>query len=152
MTRTQDSGTTSSGLVEMQTYQTYTGKQTPISGHSYPVSINQLFLDTFSDIGCEQIVDFPTRVDNTLDIFGANRPSIIERCVSPPDKSGHDIVHVDSWVLPARKKPVRRKVYLSKKAKKQAMEEGLAKFTEKFTKDFSTSYECALEWLQSEMH
>ena len=46
---------------------------------------------------------------------------------------------VDSSVLPARKKPVRRKVYLWKWAHKQTMDEDLTRFTEIFTKDFSTS-------------
>ena len=53
-----------------------------ISGHNYPVSMDQLFLEIFSDIGCKHIVDFPTRIDSTLDIFITNRPSLIERCVS----------------------------------------------------------------------
>ena len=71
-------------------------------------------------------------------IFGTNRPSLIEQCVSLPDMSDHDVVRVDSCVLPARKKPV-RKVDLWKRKNKQAMEKDLAKFTEKVTKDFSTS-------------
>ena len=46
--------------------------------------INQLFLNTFRDIGCEKIVDFPTRIDNTMNILDSNRPSLIEWCVSLP--------------------------------------------------------------------
>ena len=49
-------------------------KTDTVTRHNYTASINQLFSDTFSDIGCEQIVDFPTRIDNTVDIFGTNRP------------------------------------------------------------------------------
>ena len=69
--------------------------------HNYTASINQLFSDTFNDIGCEQIVDFPTRIDNTLDIFGTNRSSLIDRCVPLPGISGDDVVLVDFSVLPA---------------------------------------------------
>ena len=36
-------------------------KTDTVTGHNYPASINQLFSDTFNDIGCEQIVDIPTR-------------------------------------------------------------------------------------------
>ena len=32
-----------------------------IKGHQYSIPINQKFIDTFSDIGAEQIVNFPTR-------------------------------------------------------------------------------------------
>ena len=53
-----------------------------ISGYSYPVSINQFFLDNFSDTGCEHIVDFSTMIDNTLDIFGTIRLSVIGWCIS----------------------------------------------------------------------
>ena len=88
-------------------------KSDTITGHRYSAPINQLYTDTINDIGCEQIVDFPTRTDNTLGIFCTNRPSLIDRCVSLPGISDHYIVLValDS-VLLARKKPVRRKTYL----------------------------------------
>ena len=66
----------------------------------------------------DQVIDFPTRIDNTLDIFGTNRPSLIDRCVPLPGISDHDVVLVDSIVLPAGKKPVRRKVYLWKRTNK----------------------------------
>ena len=82
-------------------------------------------------------MDFPTKSDSTLDIFGTNRPSLRERCVSLPGISDYDVVLVGSCVLPARKKPVRKKTNLWKRANKQDVEEDLAKFTEKFTKDFS---------------
>ena len=107
--------------------------------HNYTASINQLFSDTFNDIGCEQIVDFPTRIDNTLDIFGTNRSSLIDRCVPLPGISDDDVLLVDSSVLPACKKPVRRKDYLWKRASKQDMEEELTKFIVKFSKDFTST-------------
>ena len=83
-------------------------KTDTITGHGYPASINHLYTDTINDIGCEQIVDFPTRLDNTLDIFCTNRPSLIDRCVPFPGLGDHNIVLVDSSVLPSRKKPVKR--------------------------------------------
>ena len=75
-----------------------------------------------------------------------NRPYLIDRCIPLPGISDHDVVLVDSSVLPARKKPVRRKVYLWKRANKQDMEEDLTKFTENFTKDFSTSTPVNMLW------
>ena len=65
-------------------------KTDTITGHSYPISINQTYIDTFNHIGSEQIVNFPTRVNNILDVFCTNRPSLIDRCT--PGLSDHDIV------------------------------------------------------------
>ena len=84
-------------------------------------------------------MDFSTRIDNTLDIFGTNRSSLIERCVYLQGISDQDIVLEESCVLPVREKPVRRKIYLWKRANTQVEEEDLAKLTEKFIKDYSTS-------------
>ena len=53
---------------------------------------------------------------------------------------------VNSSVLPAHKKPLRKKVYMWKRANKQAMEEDLTKFIEKFTKDLSTSTHVNMLW------
>lgn len=70
-------------------------KSDTIAGHSYSVPINQLYTDTINDIGFEQIVDFPTRIDNTLDIFCNNRLSQIDRWVPLPGIIHHDIVLVE---------------------------------------------------------
>ena len=46
------------------------------------------------DVGSQQMVDFPPRNDNTLDIldiFCTNRPSLEQRCVPIPGLSEHDI-------------------------------------------------------------
>ena len=55
-----------------------------ISGHSYPTHMNQCLLNTVCDIGLKRIVRFPTRRENTLDIFLTNRPSLIEKCKPVP--------------------------------------------------------------------
>ena len=78
-------------------------KSDTINGNRYSTTINQLYTDTINDIGCEQMVDFPTRIDNTLDIFCTNRPSLVDRCIPLPGLSDHDTVLVDCKVLPARK-------------------------------------------------
>jgi hypothetical protein len=38
-----------------------------IINRQYPIKTNQTFLEIVADNGLEQIVDFPTRKDNTLD-------------------------------------------------------------------------------------
>ena len=42
-----------------------------------------------------QTVNFSTRIDNILDIFGTNGPSLLERCVTLPGIIDHDVVLLD---------------------------------------------------------
>jgi hypothetical protein len=110
-----------------------------IRGHQYSIPINQTFIDTFNDIGSEQIVNFPTRNDNTLDIFCTNRPTLVERCSPIPGISDHDIVTVDSDIVPRRQKPVQRRIYLWKKANIPAMNEDLNNFSQHFIQEHNSS-------------
>ena len=45
-----------------------------IMGHQYPLSLNECFLDFQEDNLFVQFVTFPTRNNNTLDIFATNCP------------------------------------------------------------------------------
>ena len=110
-----------------------------IKGHQYPIPINQQFLDTFNDIGVEQVVDFPTRNNNLLDIFCTNRPSLVDRCSPIPGISDHDIVLVDSNIIPKRQKPIQRRIFLWKKANTDAMKNELSTFSDKFTQEYNTT-------------
>ena len=78
-------------------------KSDSIEGHNYPATINQDYLDLVSDIGSQQIIDFPTRQQNILDIFITNRPSLICKSTSLPGLSDHDVVCVDSNIIPQRR-------------------------------------------------
>ena len=71
-----------------------------IVSNNYTKCINQIFLDTLKDIAYQQIVDFPTRLGNILDIFATNRPSLIGKCSSLPGLSDHDIVMIDTNIIP----------------------------------------------------
>ena len=85
----------------------------------YPRRIRQTYLDVASDLGLEQMVDFPTRGDNTLDLTFTSHPSYQERWKPLPHisaKSDHDIVLFDSAHQPVRARPKRRTIYLWKKA------------------------------------
>ena len=66
------------------------GKTNTVSIHQYTKQINEHFLDTFSMLGLSQMVTFPTRLDNTLDVFLTNRPSLVNRCEPVPGISDHD--------------------------------------------------------------
>jgi hypothetical protein len=47
-----------------------------ITGNKYPRDINEHFIDTKSDMGLSQIINFQTREEVTLEIFLTNRPNI----------------------------------------------------------------------------
>ena len=46
-----------------------------IGGHSYPLAINELVLDMSAQCGFTQMVNFPTRERNILDLFFTTHPS-----------------------------------------------------------------------------
>ena len=44
------------------------------------------------DCGFAQIVNFPTRNDNILDLLFTNRPTLVQECYSTPGISDHKII------------------------------------------------------------
>ena len=50
---------------------------TRTEGTQYPSRISQAFLDIVSDNSLEQMVDFPTRKDKTLDLLFTSHPSYV---------------------------------------------------------------------------
>ena len=60
-------------------------KDNTITGSKhYPRRVSQTYLDVASDLGLEQMVDFPTRGDNTLDLIFTSHSSYQERCKPLP--------------------------------------------------------------------
>ena len=64
------------------------------TGHSYPLNLNNTFLDFLSDNALSQMVTTPTRGSNILDIFVTNRPSLVETCDTIDGISDHEAVLV----------------------------------------------------------
>ena len=62
----------------------------------------------------EQIVDFPTRLDNTQDLVFTTHRSLVNKCKPLPGISDHDIVLVDTNIRIDRTKQTKRKIYLWK--------------------------------------
>ena len=56
----------------------------------YLKDINDCFLDTFLSCNLEQIVDFPTRGTNTLEIVATNRPNLVNKCTPNMGISDHE--------------------------------------------------------------
>ena len=114
-------------------------KSSTVTGHNYLLSINNAFIDLMYDLGSEQIVDFPTRSSNTLDIFVTNRPTLVNKCIPIPGLSDHDIVMVDANIVPARQKPPKRLIYLWKQCNLTDMEQDLHQSVQGFLKVSTTS-------------
>jgi hypothetical protein len=53
-------------------------------------------------LGIDQIVDFPTRKDNILDLFCTNQSSLINKVKSIPGNSDHNIILVGASCNPKR--------------------------------------------------
>ena len=70
-----------------------------ISGHSYPVSLNQSFLDLIHDNAFTQMVDSPTRGSHILNIFLTNRPSLVHSCTVIDGISDHEAVFVLTSIM-----------------------------------------------------
>lgn len=111
-----------------------------ITSSQYPTRVNQAFLDIIADNGLEQIVDFPTRKDNTLDLMLTSHPAFKQRCKPLPSigNSDHDIVLLDIACKPIKPKPVRRKIYIWKKADIPKIKEDITTFEHTFKE---TAYE-----------
>ena len=84
------------------------------------------------DVGSQQMVDFPTGNDNTLDIFCTNRPFLVQRCLTVPGLSDHNFALVHTNILPARRKPTQRLVYFWKSANLEGMKEDICDFGHSF--------------------
>ena len=94
-------------------------KRSTVTNKFYPHRVSQTYLDIAQELGLEEMVDFPTRQENTLDLVLTSHPGFKIRCkpllpVGP--KSDHDIVLFDTSHQPYRPGPPRRKIYLWKKA------------------------------------
>lgn len=101
----------------------------------YPGKVSQHFLDLTADMGLEQVVDFPTRGDNILDLVLTSHPGYKERCKPLPPitaKSDHDIVLFDLSLQPVRTRPKRRTIYLWKKANIQGIKQAFSGYGSSF--------------------
>ena len=87
-----------------------------LTTNQYTHSISYSFWDTLATTGLQQIVNFPTRNNNTLDVVLTNRPSFVKQCVGMPGLSDHDTVFVETSSRALRHKPARRKILLWKHA------------------------------------
>ncbi|CAH1238779.1 Hypp5632 [Branchiostoma lanceolatum] len=82
------------------------------------------------DLGLDQLVTFPTRGENTLDLFLTNHPSFVLRIESLPGVSDHDIVYMEFDINPARQRQTRRQVPQYSKADWPALHSAAAELSD----------------------
>ena len=91
-------------------------KTEQLTTNQYTYSISYSFLYALANTGLQQIVNFPTRNNNTLDVVLTNRPSLVKQCVGMPGLSDHDIVFVETSSRALRHMPAHRKILVWKHA------------------------------------
>ena len=110
-----------------------------VSKNQYNSQMNQIFLDTFLDLGLEQVVESATRNNNILDIFLTNQPNLITSCSNSYSLSDHEVVEITSRIKPSRKKQVKRKIHLWNKANLNNIKNDASKFSSAFLEKHNTS-------------
>jgi hypothetical protein len=86
-----------------------------ITSSNHTKKLNRSFLDTFKDCLLEQIVNFPTRKNKTLDLFITNKPSLVSKCKPLPGLSGHDIVMTDNKIMHTTKTYQKDNIFVEKR-------------------------------------
>ena len=115
-----------------------------VTDSHYPHRVSKTFLDITMDLSLEQVVNFPTRVQNTLDLMFMSHPSLKFRCKPLPQiglKRDHYIVLIDTSIQPTRTMLPRRKILISKKANTKGIKQRLQNFSDQFCTDSTHSIE-----------
>ncbi|KAI8495879.1 hypothetical protein Bbelb_262950 [Branchiostoma belcheri] len=108
----------------------------------YP-GLHNMFIDILSDHGLEQMVDRPTRGENTLYLIVTNNPQLIPRVEVLPGLSDHDAVFCEVIVHPQKRKQAPRLLPLYKKADWDGIRNSMADLAERMQllKDTATTEE-----------
>ena len=85
--------------------------------HNCPSSdLHELYVKRLDDYGLTQMVDKPTRLSNTLDLFMTNNPTLISEIKVIPGLADHDAVTIEGDISLIVNKQKPRKIHLYKKA------------------------------------
>jgi len=77
------------------------------SGASCP-GLHHQFLDTLADLGLEQVIEQPTRGENTLDLMCISHPNLVPRTETMPGVSDHCIVYLELQLSAVQERQVQR--------------------------------------------
>lgn len=92
-------------------------KNSTTVSHQYSKEINDTFLNLTNECNLVQLINFPTRKDNILDILLTNNSSLLSSISNIPGISDHTAIPVvDILCHPSRQKLPKRKVHLWNRA------------------------------------
>ena len=89
------------------------------------MGVHYKFIDSLDDNGLVQMVEQPTRNQNTLDLIITNLPSKVIRTDTIPGISDHDAVYTELDMSPVTYRQLPRKIPLYKKARWESMKEDM---------------------------
>ena len=104
-----------------------------VTSNQYSYAMTDTYLDILRNCNVEQIVDFPTRGNKTLDIFLTSNPGLIDRCKPIPGVGDHDAVLIDTLIKPRHTKPTRKTIHLWDKANITEFKTEVKAYINKFT-------------------
>ena len=96
------------------------------------ITLYEDFINMLLDYNLSQVVEVPTRLSNTLDLFLTSNPSLVNRVISMPGLSDHDAVLADVNISPKIGKCKSRKVPLFHKADWEKFKSHMTDFKNKF--------------------
>ena len=115
-----------------------------VTDSKYPHRVSKTFLDIAKDLNLEQVVFFPTRLQNTLDLVFMYHPTFKIRYKPLPPiglKSDHAMVLLDTSILPVRNRLPRRRIYIWKKANVDCIRSHFQTFADRFCTTSAQSVE-----------
>ena len=114
---------------------------------------HNIFIDILADHGLSQIVDQPTRGENTFDLIAVNNITLVNRSEVIPGISDHDAVFAEIDIRPQRYKQDKRRIPLYKKADWEKIETQLT-ITNQYIQDHVNSESTDSLWnkFKSDLH
>ena len=83
----------------------------------------------------EQVVNFPTRKQTTLDLLITNRPSFISKYIPAPGFGDHDSAILSDLIChPQPTKPIKRKIHSWKRANLEELRKNIKEQMVKFAR------------------
>ena len=117
-----------------------------INSHQYSLNLNQIFLDFLQDNALSQLVNYPTRGSNILDVFITDRPSLVEFCNTIDGISDHEAILVTSYVLAPLRPPIERSIYLWSRANFDHIRQEMQSLCDEFITTYSSSTPVDVLW------
>lgn len=113
--------------------------KTIINGYRYSTEVNNFFLESFFDLGLEQINTNPTRRSNILEIYLTNNVGNVSEVKTVPGVGDHEsALLVTTRTTIFRRKKTKRKIFLWKSADHSSIRKQCKDFASCFIKHHSS--------------